>query len=582
MTGDVERPESSDGEGVRRRRSTEHHDALVLDVASDGVQTGTHTLAASDHPPQYHVCLSSDSERPHEVEKAKAKKRKSDEMLRDTDGANENPAASLAVDTRAAAIMGGGEVSGGPIVGLPTSMMSPKSGHTSWHTAPLSPMTPRGRSRGMSLRSSLFTRHLDQRVRSGGASAIELQTVRSSSGAKALPPISDMKKISRPSVTVTPVGQRAPSPPLPPLPTSRKGVQGLSALPNYQQWVQRKANRHLPIKRVKAVLDKARKCILRIQDIPPSKDGRHIALDPSRKKELIDGRTDKPFIGNSIRSSRYTAWNFLPRQLFAQFSKLANFYFLCVSILQMIPGLSTTGTYTTIVPLLFFVSVSMAKEGHDDLRRYRLDKAENNRQAEVMHAYRPVEGQEDLGDGRPDGPIHWAPVKWHSLQVGDVVKLKRDEAAPADLLLLRSTGANNIAYVETMALDGETNLKNKQPPSALVAEYSSTESIAAAGGAHFVVEDPNLDLYNLKGKVTTPAGKTGPLTNNEIIYRGSVLRNTPEAIGIVIYSGDECKIRMNANKNPRIKAPSLQAIVNKVVILIVFFVVFLALFNTIA
>ena len=61
-----------------------------------------------------------------------------------------------------------------------------------------------------------------------------------------------------------------------------------------------------------------------------------------------------------------------------------------------------------------------------------------------------------------------------------------------------------------------------------------------------------------------------------------VLRNTPEAIAMVIYTGEECKIRMNANKNPRIKAPSLQAVVNKVVVIVVLFVIFLALFNTIA
>ncbi|KAK1020859.1 drs2 neo1 protein, partial [Friedmanniomyces endolithicus] len=148
------------------------------------------------------------------------------------------------------------------------------------------------------------------------------------------------------------------------------------------------------------------------------------------------------------------------------------------------------------------------------------------------------------------------------------------------LVLLRSTGANDLAYVETMALDGETNLKPKQPPSCLVELYNSEDSIRV-NQADLVVEDPNLDLYNFEGKVTT-GGRTAPLTNNEVLYRGSILRNTPDAIGVVIYSGEECKIRMNANKNPRIKAPSLQAIVNKVVLIIVCFVVFLALFNTIA
>ena len=225
----------------------------------------------------------------------------------------------------------------------------------------------------------------------------------------------------------------------------------------------------------------------------------------------------------------------------------------------------------------------MGKEGYDDLRRYRLDKAENNREASVLHAYRSTtasDSQVEEGNANTDGLIHWAQTKWQNLQVGDIIKLERDESIPADLVLLSSKGANGIAYIETMALDGETNLKSKQAPTNLAKHCDMPEKIATCN-AHFVVEDPNIDLYNFEGKVTLK-GETAPLSNNEIIYRGSVLRNTPEAYGMVIYSGEECKIRMNSNKNPRIKAPALQAIVNKVVIVIVIFVILLAIFNTVA
>lgn len=350
-----------------------------------------------------------------------------------------------------------------------------------------------------------------------------------------------------------------------------------------QVWMYNQFSRVMPVKKIEYGLERARKFVLRIQDMPPSKDGRRVLLDPSRKKALIDERTNRAFIGNTIRSSKYNAWNFVPRQLFAQFSKLANFYFLCVSILQMIPGLSTTGNYTTIVPLLFFISISIGKEGYEDLRRHKLDKEENNREAHVLHAYQPVASstEGDVEAASPaGGPLHWAPVKWQKLQVGDVVRLRRDDAAPADLILLNSLGPNGIAYVETMALDGETNLKPKQPSGVTRQECRDAESVAKCH-AEFRVEDPNLDLYNFEGRVNIN-GQISPLTNNEIIYRGSILRNTPEAYGLVIYTGEECKIRMNANKNPRIKAPSLQFIVNKIVFFIVIFVVLLALFCTVA
>src|SRR5690606_28190372 len=68
-------------------------------------------------------------------------------------------------------------------------------------------------------------------------------------------------------------------------------------------------------------------------------------------------------------------------------------YFLVISIMQMIPGLSTTGKYTTIIPLAIFVSFSMAKEGFDDYRRYVLDKSENRSSTWVLRGVKDETGR---------------------------------------------------------------------------------------------------------------------------------------------------------------------------------------------
>lgn len=127
-----------------------------------------------------------------------------------------------------------------------------------------------------------------------------------------------------------------------------------------------------------------------------SVDGRHIpiSLDHSsaisdiypvdRHGNLVDERYGYAYCNNLITSSRYTIISFFPRQLYAQFSKLANVYFFIVAILQMIPGWSTTGTYTTIVPLCVFMAISMAREAYDDYRRHKLDKEENNKLTKVL------------------------------------------------------------------------------------------------------------------------------------------------------------------------------------------------------
>jgi phospholipid-translocating ATPase len=164
--------------------------------------------------------------------------------------------------------------------------------------------------------------------------------------------------------------------------------------------------------------------------------------------------------------------------------------------------------------------------------------------------------------------------------VGDILRIQQDQATPADIVLLNVDSVDGLAYIETMALDGETNLKSRQAPPTLASKYSQSSALCDIK-AHFEVEDPNLDLYKFEGKAII-ADKVVPLTNNEVVYRGSILRNTQKVVGVVVFTGEECKMRMNATKNPRIKAPALQAAVNKVVVMIVFFVIGLSLFNTVA
>lgn len=472
---------------------------------------------------------------------------------------------------------GSSSVSGKGTVRSP-SHLSPLSPRGASRTSPLSPTS---RHRGYSLRSSLFRRNIDEQHSPGGSIELENRTtpthIWQTDGSSDDEPT---RKARDTTVTVSPTtidfapGSEGSS-------KTKLGKRPI-ALPNYDDWLQRKEKRRGIMQNAREFGIKAKKFVLRIKDIPPSKDGRHIDLDGFRKEGLVDERTNQPYTSNWIRSTRYSAWNFFPRQLVAQFTKLANFYFLCVAILQMIPGLSTTGQFTTIVPLLFFVGLSMAKEGYDDLRRYRLDKAENNREAQVLRANKStsVPGSMHEETSNAIGLLHWETIKWQDLNVGDIIKLERDDAAPADLALLYTSGENGVAYVETMALDGETNLKSKQTTASIARAIESREDVTTCD-AKFVVEDPSPDLYNFEGRVTVDE-KTAPLTLNEIIFRGSILRNTPDALGMVIYSGEECRIRMNANKNPRIKAPSLQFVVNRIVIIIVIFVLALAIFNTVA
>ena len=382
------------------------------------------------------------------------------------------------------------------------------------------------------------------------------------------------------------------------------------------------------------------------QELPHSKNGRHIPISLDHHSAeynkftnqkygtyLIDERTNKPYCDNSITSSRYTAYSFLPKQLYAQFSRLANCYFFTVAILQMIPGWSTTGTYTTIIPLLCFMSISMAREAWDDFRRHRLDKTENGKLGLVLtkdldsknnnnnkSAFAESESAGKRGSSSSSGSTdtssevpyrnslshsltrdttsthftnfellknkHGVDIQercWKDMHVGDFVLLRQGDWVPADLLLLTSDGENNECYVETMALDGETNLKNKVPHHELSKLTSSASGLANIN-ALVTVEDPNSDLYNFEGNLELLDSKKNsvkkyPVGPENVIYRGSILRNTKHAVGLVIFSGEETKIRMNALKNPRTKAPKLQKSINLIIAFMVLVVLSVSLFS---
>ncbi|KAI1763276.1 phospholipid-translocating P-type ATPase [Hypoxylon sp. FL1150] len=372
-------------------------------------------------------------------------------------------------------------------------------------------------------------------------------------------------------------------------------------LDNYRAWVNRQRKKAKgPRVRFEEFLNRYYQRwiiegLLRQKPLPPSRDGRRIPISAGavRKVPLIDERSGGDYVSNFIRSSRYTKWSFVPKQLYFQFSKLANFYFLIIAVLQLIPGLSTTGSYTTLIPLLIFVSISMGKEGYDDYRRYVLDKTENLAPAWVLDPEGTVEtektprkdqlkgfarrkrhkkpeedGMTELQEvGERQKHPEWSMIRWQDLRVGDIIRLQRDDSVPADIVILHATGYNGVAYIETMALDGETNLKSKQACSLLAKRCDTIENLKNCG-AEIVSEDPNADLYNFEGRVTLD-GETRPLTMNDVVYRGSTLRNTDELVGLVINTGEECKIRMNANRGVGAKAPKMQGLLNRIVLLLV-------------
>ena len=70
---------------------------------------------------------------------------------------------------------------------------------------------------------------------------------------------------------------------------------------------------------------------------------------------------------NFVKTSKYTVLTFVPLNLIEQFMRAANVYFLFISGLQQIPGISPTGRWTTLGPLLVVLAFTALKEAFEDI-----------------------------------------------------------------------------------------------------------------------------------------------------------------------------------------------------------------------
>lgn len=74
------------------------------------------------------------------------------------------------------------------------------------------------------------------------------------------------------------------------------------------------------------------------------------------------------YCDNYVSTTKYNLVTFLPKSLFEQFRRVANFYFLVTGILAFTP-LAPYTAVSAIIPLIIVIGATMAKEGIEDWRR---------------------------------------------------------------------------------------------------------------------------------------------------------------------------------------------------------------------
>ncbi|KRG04765.1 probable phospholipid-transporting ATPase IA isoform X5 [Drosophila mojavensis] len=265
-------------------------------------------------------------------------------------------------------------------------------------------------------------------------------------------------------------------------------------------------------------------------DEEPPNFGSYDSTDDDKRIITLNGPQPTKYCNNRISTAKYNVLTFIPSFLFEQFRRYSNIFFLLIALLQQIPDVSPTGRYTTLVPLVFILSVSAIKEIIEDVKRHRADNEINHRVIERLE----------------NGT--WTTVRWSELTVGDIIKVVIDTFFPADLILLSSSEPQAMCFIETANLDGETNLKIRQGmPS--TAKLLDTKDLTQLQG-RIECELPNRLLYEFNGVLKEFGKPAVPLGNDQVLQRGAMLRNTPWIFGVVIYSGHETKLMKNSTSAP--------------------------------
>ena len=152
---------------------------------------------------------------------------------------------------------------------------------------------------------------------------------------------------------------------------------------------------------------------------------------------------------------------------------------------------------------------------------------------------------------------------WKNVQVGDFVRLYSDEEVPADVVVLSTSDTDGACYIETKNLDGETNLKVRTA----IHSGRKVKRPRDCEQTDFVLETepPHAHLYAYSGVIrwnqkdikhpeAEPKEMAEPVGINNLLLRGTTLRNTEWVLGVVVFTGEETKIVMNSGITPSKRA----------------------------
>ncbi|KAG2418834.1 hypothetical protein HFD88_001936 [Aspergillus terreus] len=326
---------------------------------------------------------------------------------------------------------------------------------------------------------------------------------------------------------------------------------------------------------------------------------------PPRDVLVGQAQTSK-YPANVVSNAKYTPWSFLPRTLYNEFSFFFNIYFLLVALSQIIPVLRIGYMSSYIAPLAFVVSISLGKEALDDIGRRRRDAEANAEEFTVLSFDRSLSRRTHPGEPRPDndGAVEIT-KRSRDLKVGDVLKVRKNQRLPADVVILKSISNDSTTiakdpttesadllnpdqdpvdaepsssatpnaadvssasdtFIRTDQLDGETDWKLRLPsvlsqslsfkdftrlkvtasaPDKQVNEFVGAIELGPPAGFY----DPHLNKTDEPDEHEGAQANSAPLTIDNTAWANTVLASNTITYAVIIYTGSQTRAALSTS-----------------------------------
>ncbi|GES78958.1 phospholipid-translocating ATPase [Rhizophagus clarus] len=311
----------------------------------------------------------------------------------------------------------------------------------------------------------------------------------------------------------------------------------------------------------------------------PQLNARQVYVNEPIPQAKLDkhGNPKQKYVSNEVLTSKYNIFTFIPKNLYEQFRRIANFFFLLLVVLQWFPEFATIQPIVAALPMFIILGITSIKDGFEDFKRHVTDRSVNNRKTWTLGNWKNVNYVNVTSNSfinliislfnkktsvskpvRGENP-EWKETLFKDVRVGDFIKLHNDDFIPADIIILSTSEPNSLCYVETKNLDGETNLKIRS--SVPETDHLTTPQDCAHIQFYVDSEPPTTNLFSYNATLVFPFGLPDrprsrggpikvPINLNSMLLRGCVLKNTEWVIGLVVFTGTDTKLSLNSGNTP--------------------------------